>query len=305
MPTYSQTGLQASNAAPTTVQSGGYAGTGQWTGQQLQQYIANMLRNPNMRQMPNPVPGQANPVNPVSGAMPPSNQPFASGGQTQSTTMSAGGGGGAPAAPGLPSATAAQVGNVPSVTPPSLPNFASTVLAGLQPTFAQEDNALSNELADAGIVGGGAPGAMQQLQLQQGAQAQGAIQPGLIDIAGLNTQAQEANQGSALNASEFNAGAQNQAQQFDINNILQLLGMQNTDWLSQLGAASGFAGGGLNALTSAFNPMFYNPSSSGIQDLLGQYATGGGNFGGGGGTGGYGDYGGEANAATPGIPSVA
>jgi len=183
---------------------------------------------------------------------------------------------------GIPTSSPAQVGGIPGIDPTAL---TQQILKSLAPQFAQQNHGLTEALANAGIVGGSTGGAMAQLGLQQQSQAQGDIQP-------LIMQALQANQGTALNAGEFNAGQQNQVQQFDIGNMIRAAmgnsqdynqmaqmygGMQNQDWLSQLGAATNLSTAGAGAQASSFNPIYQPPANvgGGFMQLAGQMLGGG------------------------------
>lgn len=104
---------------------------------------------------------------------------------------------------------------------PSTSSVVSNIMAGLNPQFQMQDQALQEQLADAGIVGGSAPGAMAQLGMQQQTQAMGDIAPYVMQGFGMQQQADLANQNWMNQLSEFNAGAQNQNSQFNVNTGLQ------------------------------------------------------------------------------------
>ena len=238
---------------------------------------------------------------------------------------------------GIPSYTASGVGSVPSVSASDVMGTggigynnvnAATVNPGmsiaatenyLNPQFQQQDQALTANLANAGIVGGTSAQAQAQLGQQQQTTLQNDIQPFLQQgalanqssinnaqatnqnaaintgefTAGQNLAAQQSNQAAGLTASqanqnaaltggEFNANAQNQNAQFNIQNLLNtgqidaatanqmtqyVMGLQNQDWLAQLGAQTNLATTAEGATTSAFNPVYSQPSSTNASGL--------------------------------------
>src|SRR5271156_6744367 len=164
------------------------------------------------------------------------------GGQ-QVAPSSAGGPGGqqAPAATATPAATTPTTSSAPSLNlqpsyaTPSYsdvnfdPNsFMSTLNNYLQPQFGQQDAALTDSLADAGIVGGSTAGAMGNLANQQQLTEQGDAQSALMSLLGLNLNQSEFNAGEGTQSGEFNASAFNA-------NEDQLAGYQNQDYLTQMG----------------------------------------------------------------------
>jgi hypothetical protein len=205
---------------------------------------------------------------------------------------------------GIPSYTASGVGNVPSVSASDV--MAQQINPGmsiaatenyLNPQFQQQDQALTAQLANAGIVGGTSAQAQAQLGQQQQTTLQNDIQPflqqGALANQSTNLAAQQSNQGAGLTASqanqnasltggEFNANAQNQNAQFNIQNLLNtgqidaatanqmtqyVMGLQNQDWLAQLGAQTNLATTAEGATTSAFNPVYSQPSSTNASGL--------------------------------------
>ena len=195
---------------------------------------------------------------------------------------------------GIPTSSPSTVSGIPSLDPTTVTN---NILAGLQPGFAQQQQGLNEALASAGVMGGGGIGAENNLMLQQGLQSLSATAPYVM-------QGMEGNQNAALNAGEFNAGAQNNAQQFDINNLIHsamfdigtqsgaqnnLAGMQNADWLAQMnamqsgyyGAANAFQGnyqqpapstGGYANLASGLSSLF--PAAGGAASATGAMGIG-------------------------------
>ena len=205
---------------------------------------------------------------------------------------------------GLPQETASGIGGVPSINAQSVnpttidPNMSiAATEAYLQPQFAQQQSALTANLANAGIVGGTAPQAAAQLGQQQQTTLQNNIQPFLqagalanqsTNLAGqeanqgANLTAQQANQNATMQGSEFNASAANQAQQFNIQNLLQtgqidaatynammsqIMGYQNQDWQAQLGAQANQTANNQNGTNNAFNPVYQQPSGTNLSGV--------------------------------------
>lgn len=98
-------------------------------------------------------------------------------------------------------------------------SFAHSIWQGLSPQFAMQDHGLTEQLANAGIVGGSSAGAATQLGLQQQAQFQGDLQPILANLKGYELSQSQGNQMAQNTASQFGAGqnlsaAEQQAQQY-------------------------------------------------------------------------------------------
>lgn len=150
----------------------------------------------------------------------------------------------------------------------------------------------------------------QQTAIQQAAnalQASGMNAQLAYQVASQNAQmgmqGQLANQNAALQGSEFNANNINAGQQFDISNLLKsgmndqatynqflqyVMGLQNQDWLAQLGATSNIAGAGLGAQANAFQPVYQQPGQVNLGGIASAFAPQPNSFsgiGGGGGTG--------------------
>lgn len=253
-----------------------------------------------------------------------------------------------------PQSIVSQMGGAQTYSPDAAISAAQNYL---QPQFQQQDNALTEALANAGIVGGSTgkalsdlgsqqqttlanqiqPYILQNRQLQQSAttqdnansiqtsianqvadlQAQGMDQATALQTATTNAanqlqaqgynstmayqlasqnaqlsqQAQLANQSTALQGGEFNASNQNAGQQFNISNLLNtantdtnsynqflqyLAGLQNQDWMSQLGATTSAATAGLGATTNAFQPVYSQPSATNVGGLASAFAPQGG-----------------------------
>ena len=100
-------------------------------------------------------------------------------------------------------------------------------------------------------------------------------------------QAQQLNQGAAMQTGQFNVGQANTAMAQNIQNLLntgqidaatynqmlsQISGMQNQDWLAQLGAQTNVATAGMGAQVNAFNPNYQQPSGGGFSGLASAFA---------------------------------
>lgn len=118
---------------------------------------------------------------------------------------------------GLPQAQANTVGSVPQASASTATPYTQTatgvstqglgpeamiaqILGAEQPIYGQQSQALKNNLASAGIVGGSMAGAQNDLSMSQ-------LQQSLAAIAPYEQTAQQ----TRLGANEFNAGAQNTA----------------------------------------------------------------------------------------------
>jgi hypothetical protein len=189
--------------------------------------------------------------------------------------------------------TTAVASAAPGTIDPTLSNvdlsgntFSKAILAGLAPVFNQQDFALQQSLANAGIVGGSTAGAMSQLGSQQQTQAQGDLQSSLMSLLGLNLNQSQGNQtasnaakaanvGNILQNDQFNANQTNATNQFDIGNVIRgaefqaqqgtdatdaLAQFQNQDWLSQLQTQAQLASNGANNASGAFQPIFQQPA---------------------------------------------
>jgi hypothetical protein len=215
------------------------------------------------------------------------------------------------AANGIPQVAAPSVlGELGSeLGPQALEN---NVLGALAPQFKAQQQALNEQLAAAGIVGGSAPGATVDLAAQQNQQAAAALAPyeqsaeqmrlnaattdagNALTASGANAsnaigtgnnlsqlimQAALANQSTGAQVGEWNAGALNagnqfnvanliQGGQFDINNYQQMqqlaAQLQNQDYLAQLQLQGQLATGGQAGQTGAFQPTFYQPPQTNL-----------------------------------------
>lgn len=249
-----------------------------------------------------------------------------------------------------PQSIVSQMGGAQAYSPQAAIQAAQ---AYLMPQFQQQDNALTEALANAGIVGGTTGKALGDLGSQQQTTLANQIQPfiqqeqslhqsatttdnansiqtsianqmadlqsqGMDQATALQTattnaanslqaqgynaqmayqiasqnaqasqQAQQANQAAALQGGEFNASNLNAGQQFNISNLLNtantdnnsynqflqyLAGLQNSDWMSQLGATANTATAGLGATTNAFQPVYSQPSPTNVGGLASAFA---------------------------------
>jgi hypothetical protein len=148
-------------------------------------------------------------------------------------------------------------------------------MKALAPQFQQQQNALSEQLAAEGIVGGSTAGAEGALADNQITQTLGQIAPTIL---GANQQ--------LLGASEFNAGANNQGSQFNTTNSLNaaqydtgtgnsflssILGINNEDYLAQLQAQEALDAGAAGGQTGSFQPVFQQPTPTSFSGLGGAF----------------------------------
>jgi hypothetical protein len=130
--------------------------------------------------------------------------------------------------------------------------FVKQIMAMLQPQFQQQNRGLEESLAANGIVGGSSTGAYGQLAGQQETTALG-------DIAPLENEAMSRQAG----LSEFDASQYNTAN-------LDVLGMNNQDWLAQLGLQSP------GQYAGAYDPIYSQPGGTdftGFGSGIGQFGT--------------------------------
>lgn len=188
----------------------------------------------------------------------------------QPTPAGQGGGGGGGAGGGNPD-TSNQIANTlqPTYMPQTPQGIASTlsnaqlnalgpqasiqqILQGFEPQARQSQSALNNQLAAAGIVGGGAEDATDLLQGQLASSLAPTLASTIQNSQGMQLSGMQGNQ-NAMNSmtgtnladimgtNQFNATAANQAKG-------QLAGYQNQDWSQQLAAyqslLTSFMGGG-------------------------------------------------------------
>lgn len=127
------------------------------------------------------------------------------------------------------------------------------IIAAQQPLFQQQQQGLTEGLANAGIVGGSTQGAIGDLAHSQIQTLLGLLAPAQLQAQGQQLNAQEFNTGNNLATQQYNAGTGNSL-------LSQILGFQNTDWQQQqqdqLALQEGAAGG----QTGAFQPVFQQPS---------------------------------------------
>jgi len=189
---------------------------------------------------------------------------------------------------GVPTSSTATINQVPtSNINLSNPQYASSILQMLQPQFQTQDQALQNQLAASGVVGGPSAQALAQLQSQQQQTFQGDIQPELLQQESLNLQQNQGNAANQMTALTQNANAQNANNQFntsdaiknaefnsslqsgDASTLAQLLynqWAQSGDW--QYGLATGAAG----AQTGAYQPIYQQPQPVNFSSLGSSFA---------------------------------
>lgn len=124
----------------------------------------------------------------------------------------------------------------------------AAIIKSMQPVWAQNQLGLNEQLANAGVMGGGAVGAQNQLALQEQNQAQGEIQPLIYG-------AEQFNISNLLNSGMFDAAQKAAAGS-------QLAGFENQDWLAKLAAMSGAMGQNASLQAGAFQPNYQQPGSS-------------------------------------------
>lgn len=183
------------------------------------------------------------------------------------------------------------------------------ILNALSPVFAQQQRALTDNLANAGIVGGSTAGAEQDLANNQITQALGQLAPIQQTANGQMLGAQEFTSGQQQQNNQFNASADQGAQTFNAeaantanntnvgntlnaattdvatrNNLLaQILNYTNSNYQQQMQDQYGLATGAAGGQQSAFVPVYQQPSNGVLGDI----------------TSGLGSYLGKAAAAAP------
>lgn len=193
------------------------------------------------------------------------------------------------AAGGSGAGVSGAMGGTPSQpTGSSLSQIATNaVTQALMPQFQQQQGALTAQLANAGIVGGPSGAASSALSGQQQQTLQAAIQPLIQQYASLGLQGALANQGAALQGSQFNAQQQNALNEYNASNLINtslanagsynnmaqyLAGLQNNDWLAQLQAQTGLQEATAGGTAQAFQPIYTNPSPTNLSGL-GSFAS--------------------------------
>lgn len=126
------------------------------------------------------------------------------------------------------------------------------------PQFQQQDQALQEALANAGIVGGSTGKAFADQGTQQQLALMNAVQPFLQNTA-------LANQNAILGASEFQAGQ-------GTNAGISAANMANQDWLAQMGAQGGLSGQGMGILGGSFQPNYQQPAQVNYSGLASSFA---------------------------------
>lgn len=207
---------------------------------------------------------------------------------------------------GLPQVSAAQVSGANAAPGASIDAsqygsnaMTKEILNAMSPVFQQQQKALTDNLANAGIVGGSTAGAVGDLANTQITQLLGQLAP--IQSAANQQQlgAQEFTSGQTQQNNQFNANANQSAQlanqssvnganntnvtnalsagQFDTqtyNNLLSaILGYQNEGYLQnqqdQYGLATGAAGG----QQQAFTPIYQQPGQGLMGDAMSMAGT--------------------------------
>lgn len=164
----------------------------------------------------------------------------------------------------------------------SNPQLASQILQGLNPQFGQQNQALQEQLANSGIMGGSSIGAQNALNMQQQSQFTSALAPLLLQQEGMNlsqsqgnqtalNQVGEFNSGNALTASQANAQLGLQNNQFNAGQGLTASEQNANDWLQMSGqnASNNLTGQEQNA-TNDLNAGEYN---AGAQNQMNQFNT--------------------------------
>lgn len=129
----------------------------------------------------------------------------------------------------VPQPGAERVGGLPQMDPNTIDPSSVTkqILAGLSPQFAQQNHALDESLANAGIVGGSSAGAHVQQGLQQQNEATAAIAPYIMQAETQNQAAknrgQEFNIGNTLQQRVADVSSGNEMSRFNAGNVLQAL----------------------------------------------------------------------------------
>lgn len=180
----------------------------------------------------------------------------------------------APTAAAMPNVNAPRAATQTAATAlnsggPSTSAITDSITAAMQPQFAQQDQAETEALANAGIVGGSTTGAMGALGNQQQQQLISAIAPYIMQGYDLSQTDMLANQ-SALNAgNQFNASALNSGAQFNAGN-------ENTDLLANQSAGNQvneFNAGNANtdALANQASTNQVNEFNAGAQNANSQF----------------------------------
>ena len=158
-------------------------------------------------------------------------------------------------------------------------DFSTAIMNMLAPQFKNQQQQMNESLASAGISGGSTAGAQTELANAQNSQAQGLLQPELLQLLGLqNTRdttvagdllagaTQNQNTQSANN--QFNAGQLNQVGEF---NSGQNLAAQDTNQATNLGAQEYNAGQQNTA--GSFNIANLLQAASGNQNAYNQFLS--------------------------------
>jgi hypothetical protein len=191
---------------------------------------------------------------------------------------------------GIPQASATTVGGVPQVSTQGLGanSLVQQIMGASQPVFQQQDQALTNDLANAGIVGGSTAGAQGDLATSQIQQLLGALVPAEQTAQQTQLGANEYNASNLLNTSDLNASIQNQNNQFNTGNAIssgqydagtgntilsQLLGFQNQDYLQNLNNNLSLQETAETGQNGAFQPVYQNPQPVSFSGLAGAFGS--------------------------------
>ena len=161
---------------------------------------------------------------------------------------------------GIPQAPSPQQVNVDT----SSTGITNAIMSSLQPLFQQQQLGLTQNLANAGIVGGSTAGAETDLANNQNTQAVGQIAPYIMQGMGLNLQQGEFNSNMGAANTQYNIDNAIKSAMYDTGNYNQFLsqqiGNQNNDWLAQLQAQTALNQQGMSGQTSSFQPVFTQPT---------------------------------------------
>jgi hypothetical protein len=135
-------------------------------------------------------------------------------------------------------------------------SFMSSLNTYLQPMFGQQQQALTSDLADAGIYGGSTAGAEGALASQQQQQEQGIAGQDLLSLLGLGTNQSEFNAGNALQAGEFDISNYNNAKDLGAN-------FENQDYLTNEGYNESLLAGG----ATSQDPVYQQPGQTNLGSL--------------------------------------
>jgi len=207
---------------------------------------------------------------------------------------------------GIPQATASLSSTAPQASASTVSTqglgpeaMVSQILGAEQPIFGQQNKALLNNLASAGIVGGSTAGAGNDLAMSQLQQSLAAIAPYEQTAQQTKLGANEFNSGvlnnnsqyntsNLVNTNNLNAAIKNANSQFNTNNALnagqidansantilgQLLGFQNQDYITQLNNQEQLAQAQETGTNAAGAPVYQPAPSPTFGGLSGAFGT--------------------------------